>query len=414
MHGAGRGGGGAAIVAGPGGDPPAPPAPVAGIPEHIIVDLTAALRTLGNQKKVCTNFFKGDPGEDPEHHILRAVDWMTDNHVPRAEWPVEFRHTLAKWAREWYAEIEVPDNWDDMKRRFTDHYSRQGRSDKQLHQRWRTLSFNPDTDSIATFISNVRQTAARLDYNDRAVMNLIKSSMPEHVYGTLYPVNNLEAVIAMVKDLFAPENEESPKPTSIGPLGKMTIHDNKPPPPPSQDSPFQDSLAATIRTVLNQMSDTKDGEQKSTYKPPWKPRIYPKNQRGRGGKDKTPFNPRNRFTESKSDESNRSRPRGRGRGNFRKFDKSPNNRRSRSSSRPINKDKGRCFCCNETGHFIADCPQNTGVRNRNPSPGPSSFRSKSRESRPSAASMTDNSQQNLYRYKHDNVTGEAYFEQLNC
>jgi hypothetical protein len=399
-------------------DPADPPAPaVPGLPADLLERLTNALGRLGHQKKVCTNFFKGDPGEDPEHHVLRAVDWMTDNEVPEAQWPREFRHTLAKWAREWYQEIEVPDNWEDMKRRFTDHYSRQGRSDQQLHHRWRTLSFNPETDNITTFISNVRQTAARLDYNDRAVMNLIKASMPKHVYGSLYSVNELNAVIAMVKDLFAPENENAnanaQNAQQIAPFAQMHANENS----GSLPHYTPEDLVSNMRNMLSQMSEVKDMEPKPSYKPPWKPRVYPKAQRGRGNRFKNP--PRDQRPQGTVNRFDRSRfrGRGRGRGTFRKFDKSPNNRRPRSSSRPVNKDKGRCFLCNEFGHFMADCPQNTGNRNSstNRGQGQSSFRSRSMDRKsPSIHTMTDNSSKNLYTFRKDDVTGETYFEQLNC
>ena len=50
------------------------------------------------------------------------------------------------------------------------------------------------------------------------------------------------------------------------------------------------------------------------------------------------------------------RGRGRGRG---RFDTSPNVRRPRVASKTVNKDKGRCFYCNEFGHFIKECSKKT-------------------------------------------------------
>ena len=48
------------------------------------------------------------------------------------------------------------------------------------------------------------------------------------------------------------------------------------------------------------------------------------------------------------------RNRGRGRG---RFDTSPSVRRPRVASKTIDKDKGRCFYCNEFGYFIRECPK---------------------------------------------------------
>ena len=113
---------------------------------------------------------------------------------------------------------------------------------------------------------------------------------------------------------------------------------------------------------------------------PWKPEVTPPrrrggNFRGKGGRQNDSgrqasnnsstnsssgsgrnFNGRN---QSKSSGSNgktfgnqRNRCRGRGR-----FDTSPNVRRPRVASKTIDKDKGRCFYCNEFGHFIRECPK---------------------------------------------------------
>ena len=50
----------------------------------------------------------------------------------------------------------------------------------------------------------------------------------------------------------------------------------------------------------------------------------------------------------------------RGRGRVRgRFDTSPNVRRPRVASKPVNKDKGRCFYCNEFGHFAKECSKKT-------------------------------------------------------
>jgi len=39
------------------------------------------------------------------------------------------------------------------------------------------------------------------------------------------------------------------------------------------------------------------------------------------------------------------------------FDKSPNQRKPRVNSKPVNRDRFRCFYCQDFGHFIKDCPK---------------------------------------------------------
>ena len=53
------------------------------------------------------------------------------------------------------------------------------------------------------------------------------------------------------------------------------------------------------------------------------------------------------------------RGRGRGRG---RFDTSPNVGRPRVASKAVNKDKGRCFYCNEFGHMLKNVPRKLRMR----------------------------------------------------
>ena len=117
---------------------------------------------------------------------------------------------------------------------------------------------------------------------------------------------------------------------------------------------------------------------------PWKPEVTPPrrrggNFRGKGGRQNdfsgqasnntganNSGNGRNKSRNSGSngksfgnrsqDNSNfggNQRNKGRGRG---RFDTSPNVRRPGVASLILDKDKGRCFYCNEFGHFIRECP----------------------------------------------------------
>ena len=127
---------------------------------------------------------------------------------------------------------------------------------------------------------------------------------------------------------------------------------------------------------------------------PWKPEVTPPrrrggNFRGKGGRQNDSgrqasnnsgtnsssgsgmnFNGRNQSRSSGSNGKtfgNRSQNNGNFGGNQRnrcggrgRFDTSPNVRRPRVVSKTIDKDKGRCFYCNEFGHFIRECPKKIG------------------------------------------------------
>ena len=102
---------------------------------------------------------------------------------------------------------------------------------------------------------------------------------------------------------------------------------------------------------------------------PWKPEVTPPrrrgNFRGKGGRqnDTGRQASNNIGTNGNSgsgrnfDGRNQSRNSGNCNRSFGKFDTSPNVRRPRVASKTIDKDKGRCFYCNEFGLFIRECPK---------------------------------------------------------
>ena len=62
----------------------------------------------------------------------------------------------------------------------------------------------------------MKEAAHQLNYNDEAVLHLIKATMPSEIYGTLYNQHDLNTVITMVKDIYAKKPEPANLPTSTG------------------------------------------------------------------------------------------------------------------------------------------------------------------------------------------------------
>ena len=75
-------------------------------------------------KRISPSTFKGEPGERPEAHLLRALDWfdaigiVTDKEMLRNFW-----HTLDGNAREWFADLWDKEKktltWDDLTNSFS-------------------------------------------------------------------------------------------------------------------------------------------------------------------------------------------------------------------------------------------------------------------------------------------------------
>ena len=147
--------------------------------------------------------FRGDKGERPEAHILRAEDWMEASN-PRMTDAMKVRNfklTLDHHAREWYDKADSKGDYEKMKVEFSRHSSTQGKSIRNLHTRWNTFSFDPNTDDIEVFLRNVQETAKQLQYNEAAVVNMIKSKMPLAMYSTLYDIHDLEKVVTRCREL---------------------------------------------------------------------------------------------------------------------------------------------------------------------------------------------------------------------
>ena len=82
------------------------------------------------------------------------------------------------------------------------YFSTQGRNIKHLHERWRSFSFDPNTDDIEEYIRNVCEAVKQLGHGDDAVLNLLKSAMPTEMYGTLYGHDNLYIAMTMLKNIY--------------------------------------------------------------------------------------------------------------------------------------------------------------------------------------------------------------------
>ena len=148
--------------------------------------------------------FKGNPGDRPEAHILRAEDWMdaSDADMKDAAKVKNFRLTLDHHAREWYDKADCKTSWKKMKLEFSRYFSTQGISMRNLLSRWKEFKFDPQKDDIEEFVRDVQETGKQLNYEEEAIANMIKTSMPMAMYTSLYDEENLEKIITKVRDIY--------------------------------------------------------------------------------------------------------------------------------------------------------------------------------------------------------------------
>ena len=346
------GGGGPAPPPAPpgggGGPPPPGPAPAPGM-NVLMQQFVAALRAAvpapapvppRQQRKLPPPVFKGGDGEDPEVHLLRANDWMDAYDVLPADRIREFRHTLDDLARQWYDDIALPANWDDLQTAFTRYFSLHGRNAKQVYEAWSSLTFTPG-DNIDAFIRRVKMIARRGDFNEQMQLSRIKSLLPESVYGAFYNVNDMPTMCAMLRDMYAPP-VRSADPAGLSRMKAV-----------SGTTETKGTPEVEIERLARMTDDNKP---KKNFKP------FITKPRERRGKGKGFYQPRDDGYQDRKQFRRDFRPRydrrgfkpRRGRGG-RQFDRSPTKRKPRIASRTINKDKDRCHYCHEFGHWERDC-----------------------------------------------------------
>ena len=241
-------------------------------------------------------------------------------------------------------------------------------------------------------MTNVKNLATTLEFNEEAQIMAITSNMPRGVYGLCMQYNKLDELKKFLIELFENPRMKSAVPsitaateTSAFSMGEFVNNDVVS--AASDDIGKLKNEISTLQYRVRRMTST-DTRSKPNSKP-WKPEVTPPrrrggNFRGKGGRQNDSgrqtnnnsgtngnssngrnFNSRNQSRSSnninrsygnrgqnsgKFDGNQRSRGRGR-------FDTSPSVRRPRVASKTIDKDKGRSFYCNEFGHFIRECPK---------------------------------------------------------
>ena len=237
--------------------------------------------------------------------------------------------------------------------------------------------------------------AATLEFNEEAQIMAIKSNMPRDVCGLCMQYDKLGDLKNFLIELFENPRMKSAVPsitaaaeTSAFSMAEFVNNDVVS--TTSDDIGKLKNEISTLQYKVKRMTPA-DTRSKPNSKP-WKPEVTPPrrrggNFRGKGGRQNDfsrpnynnnsnangnsgsgrNFNVRNQSRNSNSNNrpfgnrgqndgnfggNQRNRSRGRGR-----FDTSPNVRRPRVANKTVDKDKGRCFYCNEFGCFIRECPK---------------------------------------------------------
>ena len=369
--------------------------------------LTEKLKDIGRHPTVPLPQFKGKKGEDPNDHCMKVEDYFAMFNITSDEdQKRRFLETLAEKARHWASTINIDElksyRYDEKELKeekektfkwlFIKRFAKEGRTTHAAFEAWKNLKFDPVKDDVEEFMTNIKNLASTLAFNEEAQVMAIKSNMPRDVYGLCMQYQKLDELKKFLIELFENPRMKSVMPsitteveTSAFSIGEFVNNDVVS--ATSDDIGKLKNEISALQFKVRRMLPS-DSRNKPNPKP-WKPEVTPprrkgnafrgrsfrqndmgrrdnsnsgqnsnnnrdrnfgnRNQLGNNNGNRKPFGNRG---QNNSNFGGNQRGRGRGRG---RFDTSPNVRRLRVASKPVNKDKGRCFYCNEFGHFAKEC-----------------------------------------------------------
>ena len=267
---------------------------------------------------------------------------------------------------------------------FIKRFAKEGRTTHAAFEAWRNLKFDPAKDDVEEFMTTIKNLASTLAFNEQAQVMAIKSNMPRDIYGLCMQYDKLDELKKFLIELFENPRMKSAVPsitaeadTSAFSMGEFVNNDVVS--ATSEDIGKLKKEISALQFKVRRMMPS-DSRNKPNTKP-WKPEVtHPRrkenNVRGRGFRQNDSGR-RDNNSSGLNNNSNRDRnfsnrnQSGNNNGNRKPFgNRGQNNsnfggnqrgrgRRPRVASKTVNKDKGRCFYCNELGHFIKECSKKT-------------------------------------------------------
>ena len=161
--------------------------------------------------------FRGKKGEDPNDHCTKVEDYFAMFDIESDEdQKKRFLETLFEKARQWASTINIDEldgyRYDDkytkeqkkksFKWQFLKRFAKEGWTTHAAFEAWRNLKFDPAKDEVEEFMTNVKNLAATLEFNEEAQIMAIKSNMPRDVYGLCMQYNKLDKLKKFLIELF--------------------------------------------------------------------------------------------------------------------------------------------------------------------------------------------------------------------
>ena len=118
-------------------------------------------------------------------HLLYTNNWMNAHHFVEGVKVQRFCLTLLGEARLWN-KLLGPINvyWQGLQNLLRQQYSKIGTTREPLFHTWRSFNFDKNTETIDTYVTDIRQVATVLGYGEPQIF---KNTLPTKLYWIFFP-----------------------------------------------------------------------------------------------------------------------------------------------------------------------------------------------------------------------------------
>ena len=141
--------------------------------------------------------FLGKPEEDAEAHLLCSNHRMNAHSFNESVKVQRFCLTLLGEARLWFQSLEHLGNttWPQLQNLFRQEFSTLGNTHEQLFHAWKSFNFNENTETIDSYVMEIRQVATLLGYEEPQELEVFKNTFPTKLYWILFPTEDLRQAV---------------------------------------------------------------------------------------------------------------------------------------------------------------------------------------------------------------------------
>ena len=115
--------------------------------------------------------------------------------------------TLLGEARLLFQSLEPLENttWSQLQNLFSQRYSKLGNTHEQLFHAWRLFTFDENTETIDSYVIQIRQVAMLLGYGEPQILEVFRNTLPTKLYWILFPIEDLRQAVDIAKRILTKE-----------------------------------------------------------------------------------------------------------------------------------------------------------------------------------------------------------------